>query len=74
MVTSNDYAIFKGTGTINSEGDDKFRMWAGDGEPDTFWIRIWIEDEVIAEVTVIYNNSFDQAIGGGSIVIHTKKK
>jgi hypothetical protein len=48
-------------------------LWAGDGEPDTFRIKIWEEDEYENE-TVIYDNGMDQAIGGGSIVIHTKKK
>jgi hypothetical protein len=46
-------------------------LWAEDGEPDTFRIKIWEEDSLGIE-TVIYDNGFDQAIGGGSIVIHTK--
>jgi parallel beta-helix repeat protein len=74
VVTGSDYARFKGSGTINGEGDYKFMLWAGDGEPDTFRIKIWLEDEVIAGETVIYDNGFDQEIGGSSIVIHTKKK
>jgi hypothetical protein len=65
-------AQFKGSGTINGEGDYRFKLWAGDGEPDTFRIKIWEEDENDNE-TVIYDNGFDQPIGGGSIVIHTKK-
>jgi hypothetical protein len=73
VVTGSNYAKFKGSGTINGEGDYKFKLWAGDGEPDTFRIRIWEEDEYGVE-TVIYDNGSDQAIGGGSIVIHTKKK
>jgi PKD repeat protein len=73
VVTGSDYAMFKGTGTINGEGAYKFRIWAGDDEPDTFRIKIWEEDEYGTE-TVTYDNGFDQAISGGSIVIHTKKK
>ncbi|RZB38211.1 MAG: hypothetical protein SRB2_00557 [Desulfobacteraceae bacterium Eth-SRB2] len=73
LVTGSNYAKFKGTGTINGSGDYKFMIWAGDDEPDTFRIKIWEEDEVTAEETVIYDNGFDQEIGGGSIVIHTKK-
>jgi uncharacterized repeat protein (TIGR01451 family) len=73
VVTGSDYAMFKGVGTINGEGEYKFRIWAGDADPDTFRIKIWEEDELTAEETVIYDNGFDQAIGGGSIVIHTKK-
>lgn len=66
-------AQFKGWGTINGAGDYRFMLWAGEGEPDTFRIKIWEEDESDNE-TVIYDNGSEQAIGGGSIVIHTKKK
>jgi hypothetical protein len=72
LVTGRDYARFKGSGTINSIGDYKFMLWAGDGEPDTFRIRIWQEDEATGVETDIYDNGFDQPIGGGSIVIHAK--
>jgi hypothetical protein len=48
-------------------------IWAGDKYPDTFRIRIWEEDEFGNE-TDVYDNGFDQDIGGGSIVIHTAKK
>jgi hypothetical protein len=71
VVTGSDYAMFKGTGTINGEGNYKFMIWAGDGDPDTFRIKIWEEDEFGVE-TVIYDNQDDQAIDGGSIVVHTK--
>ena len=64
-------AQFKGTGTINGEGEYKFMLWAGDGEPDTFRIKIWEEGESGNE-TVIYDNGMDQEIGGGNIVVHTK--
>jgi len=72
VVTGRDYAMFKGSGTINGIGDYKFMLWAGDVTPDTFRIRIWTEDEVTAAETDVYDNGFDQAIGGGSIVIHKK--
>ena len=65
-------AQFKGSGTINGEDDYKFMLWAGDDEPDTFRIRIWTE-EVDFEI-VEYDNGSDQAIGGGSIIVHTGKK
>lgn len=75
VVTGSDYARFKGTGTINGAGEYKFMLWAGDGTgtdgADTFRIKIWEEDESGNE-TVIYDNGMDQAIGGGSIVVHTK--
>jgi hypothetical protein len=67
-------AQFKGFGTINSDlsptGEAyKFMLWAGDGDPDTFRIRIWEEDDFGVEIDV-YDNGFDQAIGGGSIKVH----
>ena len=76
VVTGSDYARFKGTGAINGEGEYKFMIWAGDGTDengsDTFRIRIWAEDEATGVETVVYDNGFDQIIGGGSIVIHAK--
>ncbi len=72
VVTGSDYAKFKGSGTINGGGDFKFMVWAGDDAPDTFRIKIWDELEDTGEEEVIYDNGFDQAINGGSIVIHTK--
>ncbi len=73
VVTGSDYARLKGTGTINGAGSYKFMIWAGDGSPDTFRIKIWEEDAFGNEVT-IYDNGTDQAIGGGKIVVRKKKK
>jgi len=77
VVTGSNYAKFKGIGTINGEGNYKFMLWAGDGTgtdgKDTFRIKIWTEDEETADESVIYDNGFDQEIGGGSIVVHTRK-
>ena len=72
VVTGTPTAMFKGTGTINGIGEYKFIIWAGDGEPDTFRIKIW--EEVAGVETVIYDNGSAQAIGGGSVIIHTAKK
>ena len=72
VVTGSNYARYKGNSTINGVGDYKFMLWAGDGDPDTFRIKIWEEDESDNE-TVIYDNGMDPPISGGSIVIHTKK-
>ena len=69
VVTGSHYARFKGTGTINGSGAFKFMLWAGDGAPDTFRIKIWYEDD--GEV-VVYDNGTAQAIGGGSIIVHTQ--
>jgi hypothetical protein len=72
VVTGSDSARFKGTGTLNGLGDYKFKVWAGDGEPDTFRIRIWWEDADGTEHDV-YDNGFDQSLWEGSIKIHHNK-
>jgi len=69
-------AQFKGSGTVNGGLDPngnpfKFMIWAGDGTPDTFRIRIWWEGADGVE-NPIYDNGVEQAIGAGNIVIHTK--
>ncbi|MDH4140414.1 MAG: FG-GAP repeat protein, partial [Coriobacteriia bacterium] len=66
-------AQLKGSGTINGElapNDEeyKFMIWAGDGETDTFRMKIWYEVDDVE--TAVYDNGVDQAIGGGSIVVH----
>jgi hypothetical protein len=59
-------------------------IWAVDGEPDAFRIKIWIEKDALLEdepaVEIVVYDNFDgsgyetgQPISGGSIVIHTKK-
>jgi hypothetical protein len=68
IVTGSNYARFKGMGAINGEGEYKFMLWAGDGNPDTFRIKIWTED--LGTEDVVYDNGFDQPIEGGSIVMH----
>jgi len=71
VVTGSGYARFKGMGTINGVGGYRFMLWAGDGEPDTFRMKIWEEDEA-GDETLVYDNGFDQAIDGGAIVVHAK--
>ena len=71
VVTGSNYARFKGTGAINGQGGYKFMIWAGDGSPDTFRIKIWVEEDGVE--TVIYDNGSDQVIGGGSIVVKKGK-
>jgi hypothetical protein len=63
-------AQYQGQGTINGAGAYKFMLWARDldpGDDDTFRIKIWYEDG--GEI-VVYDNGFDQAIGGGNIKVH----
>ena len=69
-------AQFKGTGMVNGALDPnsnayKFILWAGDGSPDTFRIRIWWEDA--AGEHNVYDNGAEQTIGGGNIVVHMGK-
>ena len=69
-------AQFKGSGLINGAADPngnayKFMLWAADGSPDTFGIRIWWEDA--AGEHDVYDNGVAQAIGAGNIVVHTSK-
>jgi len=69
LVVTGDKAIFKGSGTINSEGNYKFMLWAGDSKSgDTFRIKIWTENNGME--LIIYDNGSEQLISGGSIVIH----
>jgi len=84
LVIAGARAQFKGTGTINGEGEYGFILTAingeinGGGGIDKFWIKIW----EIGTETIIYDNQMEAddtadpttALGGGSIVIHTKSK
>jgi len=75
LVIAGSKAQFKGTGTINDEGEYKFMLWATDGDlqqmggADMFRIKIWEEDEFGVE-TVIYDNKEETELGGGQIMIH----
>jgi len=73
LVIAGTKAQFKGEGTINGEGTYRFMLTANDDADDTFRIRIWTEVEETAEEIVTYDNGSDQAIGGGSVVIHKAK-
>ncbi len=74
LVVAGNKAKFKGTGTINGEGEYGFMLTAVDGAPDMFRIKIW--DKVTGEV--IYDNQMGAsddgdaatALESGSIVIH----
>ncbi len=68
LVVAGSKAQFKGAGAINGEGAYKFLLWADDGTPDTFRIKIWYEDA--AGEHVVYDNGTGQALDGGSIVVH----
>ena len=69
LVVAGSKAQFKGTGTINGGGNYTFQLFANDNTPgssDAFRIKIW----ETATGTMIFDNKSDQAIGGGSIVVH----
>ncbi|TKJ38599.1 MAG: hypothetical protein CEE38_02535 [Planctomycetes bacterium B3_Pla] len=53
VVSGKDKAKFQGIGTMNGSGEYKFRIWDGDGDPDTFRTKIWTENG--GEV-VVYDN------------------
>jgi len=80
LVVAGSKAKFKGTGTINDEGEYGFMISAIDGDvkekgdPDKFRIQIWNKEDE----SVVYDNQLDAeidedpttAIGAGSIVVH----
>ncbi|MBU1024051.1 hypothetical protein KKB99_07180 [bacterium] len=87
LVIAGAKAMYKGVGTINGEGEYKFMLSAIDAdinsndahEVDRFRIKIWYEEndtEVVVYDNALGSDEDDDTteIGGGSIVIHTKKK
>jgi hypothetical protein len=85
LVVAGKKAMYKGSGTINGEGDYKFMISAIDGDLkggdgiDKFRIRIW--EEADGMEVLIYDNQLDDwldadpstAILNGSIQIHKSK-
>ncbi|MDY9927291.1 PKD domain-containing protein, partial [Methanosarcina sp.] len=83
LVIAGARAQYKGTGTINGEGEYGFMLTAIDGElnsgggSDRFRIKIWDK----ASETIVYDNMLDAdddadlttVIQGGSITIHKGK-
>lgn len=84
LVVAGHRAQFKGSGTINGEGDYGFMLTAIDGnltasqDFDSFRIKIW--DKITG--SIIYDNQMGKSdsgddtteLGGGSIVIHSGGK
>lgn len=67
-------AQYKGSGTINGEGGFNFMLTAmdlGSDGDDTLRIKIWDDNE---GEEIVYDNGPGQALGGGNIVMHVKKK
>ncbi|MEX2148989.1 MAG: YncE family protein [Steroidobacteraceae bacterium] len=71
-------AQYKGSGTVNGNLGPagvayRFMLWARDWGTtaiDTFRIKIWYVDA--GSEVVVYDNGFDQEIGGGNIVVQAK--
>ena len=65
-------AQFKGAGTINGQGSYSFMIWVTDNgnAGDTFRIQITNNNGG----ATVYDNGVEQALGGGSIVIHASGK
>jgi hypothetical protein len=84
LVVAGPKAQYKGSGTINDQGDYGFLLTANDGQVtgggsvDRFRIKIWNKQTL----AVIYDNQLGavddgaatDAIEGGSIVVHATKK
>jgi hypothetical protein len=84
LVVSGPKAQFKGTGTVNGQGNYGFMLTAidgalnGGGGSDKFRIKIWNK---AANDALVYDNQQNLAdsadpttiIGGGSIIIHKSK-
>lgn len=79
LITAGSKAMFKGSGTINGEGDFGFMITAIDGDlqnddVDKFRIKIWdkTNDETIYDNLVDEEDESGIILGGGQIVIHKK--
>lgn len=72
ISTDSSNAQLRGTGRIDGSNAPngnlfEFMIWAGDGSPDTFRIRIWYDVQG-AEI-VIYDSGFDQPLARGNVRI-----
>jgi hypothetical protein len=81
VVSSTKLAQYKGTGTVNGNGNYGFLLTAIDDSTDQFRIKIWDKSGACTSTTlscIVYDNKLGSgetssdatAISGGSIVIH----
>lgn len=75
VVTGDGSVNFKGEGLINNElapngKPCKFKVWAHDGDPETFRIMMWYEDENKNEI--IKYDTHDVSLGGGNVKVRAK--
>jgi hypothetical protein len=79
LVVAGSKAIYKGEGTIAGKaGVYGFLLSAIDGSPDKFRIKIWEKESENVVYDTLPEGAADDAdpsttLGGGSIVVHTKK-
>jgi hypothetical protein len=62
---------FNGTGTVNGEGNYSFVVWSTNNTPDTFHIKIWLEED--GKENIIYDNFLDQYVNNGSIKVRKEQ-
>lgn len=73
LVIAGPLAMYKGTGTINGEGNYGFLLTARDGQinggggVDTFRLKIWDKNN---SDLIVFDNNGDTELGGGQITIH----
>ncbi len=73
LVVAGSLAMYKGTGTINGEGNYGFLVTIRDGQIsggggiDTFRIKIW---DMNNGDLIVFDNNEDSALSGGQITIH----
>lgn len=76
LVIAGTKAQFKGSGTVNSQGDYGFMLTAVDSTPDLFRLKVWDKgtDAIIYDNKMGAEDNADPttAISGGSIVVHKK--
>lgn len=68
VVTAGNHAQLAGNGLINGRLPCRFMVWAHEGRPATFRIRIWAADAGGNEV-VIYDNGTEQPVCGAIAVL-----
>ena len=80
LVVAGHKAMYKGTGTINGQGQYRFMLSAIDGKlkgdhVDRFRIRIWNDSGIVYDNQMGADDDAEPttALGGGSIVIHSGK-
>lgn len=73
LIVAGSRAMYKGSGTINGEGNYTFMLTCLDGknsgDVDTFRIKIWYEDDNGDDV-IVFDNGNDTPLEAGQITIH----